>query len=84
MNAFRDINLVLRTQKDLFYSFPWSDNVVDWTFWAALLCKDGNRKGWLSDAVCHFDIHIIVCKWLKYEICEIWFMYGYTIPLVVQ
>ena len=59
VNEVREINSVLRTQKDLYYSFPWSEIVVDWRFWAAFLCKDGNRRGWLSDSVCNFPIEIL-------------------------
>ncbi|PWA83744.1 hypothetical protein CTI12_AA165460 [Artemisia annua] len=64
VNAFRDINLVLRTEKDLYYSFPWADNVVDCTFWSALLCKDGNRRGWLG----LFSVNETVVHWVLVEL----------------
>ncbi|PWA77936.1 phospholipase-like protein [Artemisia annua] len=67
VNTFRDINLVLRTEKDLYYSFPWADNVVDWTFWSALLCKGGNRRGWLSDAV-YFPVNETEVHWVLAEL----------------
>lgn len=46
-----EIQMLLRNTRKVKFNLPWFNGDLYKPFWAALVCKDGNRRGWLSDEV---------------------------------
>lgn len=73
INCHSDINMLLRSRKDMKFCLPWSNAELCNTFWAALVCKDDNRKGWLSDL--HIDVWVLYMWQFRPEDVD-WVMVG--------
>ena len=79
INPHLEINMLLRTKKEMTFVLPWVNGEFYNKFWAALVGKDGNRRAWLHDLVRHYYLLSSIFKKICLKLfmpCSIIILFG--------